>query len=425
MMNAVAATAGAPEKILRLSDVVRAPVVLGQERVGTLSDLIIVDRDVVAEVTHIRVGRPFGRPSWFVPWADIEHFSEQQIVLKPGIKSASVEQEPTGAVLLQDYIVDKKVLDVKGREVEVVYDVTLALKGDRLYVVGVDISRRALLRRIGFKWLANLTAGITDRIENDVIGWGLVEPLPAGIGSFAGDLKLKVVKGELAKIPPIDVARILEQLGRDQRLAIFNAMDPVRASDALEALDPKSQRELISALPSERAGLLINAMTPGQAADVLAVLPWSDVNRVLGFLAPDKADKVRQILEEQDQRVVNYVSSDCLRLRPETTVSQARQSLREAREREAIAYLYVLDASDHLLGLVSAVDLLAASDDTQLKHIMKGPPDWLYVDSTLKDASEMFARYGYRALPVVDRHGKMQGIVLARDVMSLSHHLVE
>ncbi len=410
-----------PEKILRLSDVVGSPVVLGQERVGRVSDLIIVDRDVVAEVTHICVGRPFGRPPWFVPWAGIDRFSERQIDLAAGLPLASLEDAPPGAVLLEDYIIDKKVLDVKGREVEVVYDVTLALKGDRLYVVGVDISRRGLLRRIGLKWLANLTAGITDRIENDIISWGLVEPLPAGLGSFAGDIKLKVVKEQLAKIPPIDVARILEQLGRDQRVAIFTEMEPSRASDALEALDPKSQRELISALSSEKAGHLIDAMTPGQAADVLAVLPWSDVHRILAFLSPDKAGKVRQILEEQDQRVAYYVSSECLRLRPDTTVAQARDLLREARERDAIAYLYVLDADDHLLGLVSAIDLLAASDDTRLEQIMKGPPSWLYVDSTLKDASEMFARYGYRALPVVDRHGKMQGVMLARDLLSLKH----
>ena len=421
MTATVTANAHTPERVFRLSDVVRAPVLFGEERIGRLSDLIIVDRDVVAEVTHICVQRPFGRPPWFVPWAEIAQFSEKQVIVKPGIPTDTLEREPAGAVLLEDYIVDKKVLDVEGREIEVVYDVSLALKGTRLYVVGVDISRRGLLRRIGLKWLANLTAGITDRIENDMIGWGLVEPLPAGIDSFAGDLKLKVVKRELAKIPPIDVARILEQLGRDERLAIFNTMEPGPASDALEALDPKSQRELISALPSEKAGNLINAMTPGQAADVLAVLPWSDVYRILAVLDRDKADQVRKILAEQDQRVKNYVSSDYLKLRPETTVAQARQLLRGAQEREAVAYLYVLDAKDHLLGLVNAVDLLAASDDTPVRNILKGSPSYLNVEATLKDTREMFARYDFRALPVVDRHGKMKGVVLSRDVMGLKH----
>src|SRR5437660_1772549 len=123
---------------------------------------------------------------------------------------------------LQDYIVDKKVLDVEGREVECVYDVMLALQRTHLYVVGVDISRRSLLRRIGLRWLANLTAGITDRMENDVVAWNLVEPLPENIGSFAGDLKLKVVKQELSKMPTVDVARILEQLTNQQRLAIID-----------------------------------------------------------------------------------------------------------------------------------------------------------------------------------------------------------
>ena len=54
-------------------------------------------------------------------------------------------------VLLRDYLLDKKVLDVEGREVEVAYDVLLALSGDRIYVVDVDISRYGLLVRVGLK----------------------------------------------------------------------------------------------------------------------------------------------------------------------------------------------------------------------------------------------------------------------------------
>src|SRR5258708_36419213 len=106
-----------------------------------------------------------------------------------------------------------------------------------------------------------------------MMGGGWVERLPAGIDSFAGDLKLKVVKRELAKIPPIDVARILEQLGRDERLAIFNAMEPGPASVALEALGPESQPAVISAPPSEKTGNLINALTTRPAAEGLA--GWS------------------------------------------------------------------------------------------------------------------------------------------------------
>jgi magnesium transporter len=79
-----------------------------------------------------------------------------------------------------------------------------------------------------------------------VVGWNLVGPLPEEIGSFAGDLRVKVAKGQIARMPTADVARILEQLRGEQQIAIFDWLKPDVASDALEQLDPKVQREAIA-----------------------------------------------------------------------------------------------------------------------------------------------------------------------------------
>jgi magnesium transporter len=176
----------AGEKPVRLSDLLKRPVFVGEDKIGSLSDLVIADSDVAAEVTHVCVSRPFGRPRLFVPWSKVEEPGQRAVRLDSDTEIALFEKSPTGAVLLEDFIVDKKILDTKGREVEVVYDVMLAMQHEHLYVVGVDLSRRALLRRVGLKWLANLTAGVTDRIENDIVAWKFVEPLPEGIGSFVG-----------------------------------------------------------------------------------------------------------------------------------------------------------------------------------------------------------------------------------------------
>ena len=397
------------------------PVLLNGDKVGRVADLVIVDRDRVAEVTHVSVSRPFGRPAWFIPWSQMEELSEAQVLIRGDGKTEFLETAPDRAVLLEDFIIDKKVLDVEGRELEVVYDAILAQQNGQLYVVGVDLSRRALLRRIGLRWLAKLTEGITDRIENDIVAWHLVEPLPEDLGSFSGDIRLKVVKDELAKMPVVDVARILEQLGEQQRSTIFDQLVPEIASDTLEELDPKSQRELLADMPHDKAARLINAMTPGQAADVLAVLHSADMRDILRLIDPEKRKKVRGILENQESRAGDFVSTDFIKLSADNTIAQARQRLQAARERDAVAYLYVLDAEDKLLGIIDTTDLLTRPDDTPLQQIMKSAALTLDMDASLADAEEMFERYRFRAFPAVDAQGKMQGIILYRDVMDLKH----
>jgi Mg/Co/Ni transporter MgtE len=165
-------------------------------------------------------------------------------------------------------------------------------------------------------------------------------------------------------------------------------------------------------------------MTPGQAADVLAVLPYADVQALFGLLNPVKAKKVRAILDKQEWHAADYATLFYVKLRPDTTVSQARESLRQAKESNAVAYLYVLDADDQLLGIVNTTDLLTSSDNTPMRDIMKGAAITLNTESTLKEAIELFTRYGYRALPVIDAAGKMLGIVPYRDVMELEHRFL-
>jgi CBS domain-containing protein len=411
------------EKIYRLNDLLKRPVYQPEKKIGWLEDFVIEDKDIVAEVTHVCIGRPFGDPTLYVPWAKIKLLNGNRIELDPAVEISSLAAAPVASpVLLADYILDKKVLDVQGREIEVVYDALLAIHRIHLYVIAVDLGKKAMWRRAGLGRLAGL---FSRRAEERIVAWDLVEPLPPNLGSFAGDIRLKVVKEELARMPPADVARILEELDHDQRFAIFDTLDAPEASDTLEELDPRSQRDLIAVLPKEKAARLVGLMTPGQAADVLSAVSWAQATAVLHHLDKEKAERIREIMNKQEEEVADYVISDFLKFTPDTTAQEARQRCREAKERDAVAYLYVVDAENRLQGMIELADLLRAADQTLLKDIMRARTIFLRSDDSLKEAARVFERYGYRALPVVERTGKLLGIVLSRDVLDLEHHYVE
>jgi Mg/Co/Ni transporter MgtE len=84
-------------------------------------------------------------------------------------------------------------------------------------------------------------------------------------------------------------------------------------------------------------------------------------------------------------------------------------------------YLYIVDENDILLGVIDIKELLKAPDEALLKDIMTSKVISLKPESTLKEASIMFERYGFRALPVTDANGKIIGVVPYRDVMNLKH----
>ena len=224
---------------------------------------------------------------------------------------------------------------------------------------------------------------------------------------------------------PVDLADILEELDREQRTVIFNELEKERASDTLEEINPNVQRDLISSLSKEKVAQLIDEMTPGQAADILSVIGAAEKDDILQLMKEENRQKVLAILDQQEEKIQNYATSNYLAFEPDKTVEQATKTYRRvARGKDVIMYLYIVDDDDRLMGVINIKELLQANDEVHLKDIMINNVVSLNPESTLKEASEMFAKYGFRALPILDDNRRILGVVPYRDVMTLKHRFL-
>ena len=315
-------------------------------------------------------------------------------------------------------------MDIEGKEVEVVYDMKLVLR-DKLYVSEVDLSRYGFLKRIGLRRLSALLTRSEGRMKNGMIPWAYIQPLPHNIGSFEGEVRLKVMKDKISDIPPVDLADILEELDQDQRLVLFRQLEPEHASDTLEEINPNVQRALISSLEKSHVAALINEMTPGQAADILTVLPWWEVKAILRLMDPEKVKKIQAIIEFHEEKVIHFSTVRYITAPPDMTADQAQDAYPKlAKNKTVIMYLYVVDDQGKLLGVIDIKELLKADDTARLKDIMVEDIISLKPSAQLKEAAALFTHYGFRAIPVVDDQGHLVGVVPYRDVMNLTHYFI-
>jgi hypothetical protein len=97
---------------------------------------------VVGALVH--VGR---RPS-FVGVETIERLDRDRVALS-GLFTGSAPQRDAGLVALNHDVVDRQLVDAHGVNVVRVSDLVLARASDGLRLVGVDVSVRTLLRRLG------------------------------------------------------------------------------------------------------------------------------------------------------------------------------------------------------------------------------------------------------------------------------------
>jgi CBS domain-containing protein/sporulation protein YlmC with PRC-barrel domain len=406
-----------------LSEILDRRVFAITKRIGRLSDLAIIETGKLPEVTQVVVDRPYGYPALTIPWDKVLLISNHEVVLDIAEDNlAPFERAPQEhLILLHDHILDKKIIDMDDHDVEVVYDVKLAFQNGRLYAAEVDYSRYRALRRLGLHKLAKLLA---DRNKENRVSWLYVQPLPEQLGSFAGNLKLKIPKAQLNEIHPVDLADILEELEGGQRVALFNALDPEQASDALEEIEPRVQRQLIHDIEKERAAMLINEMSPAQAADILAILPRDEADTILKLIDREKSSKVEHIIGEHNEQILLYASPELIRLPATTPAAEVLDRYRElATGKNVVMYVYVTDAAGALKGVVDIREIVAAEPGQKLADIMTEHVIALPKDATLRDARMLFERYDFRALPITDENDQLLGAVSSRDVRAFRPRL--
>ena len=417
---------GSLRKAYFLTQILDSKVWWQNKKIGRLADVVIIDEGKLAEVTHIVVVRPFGYPALTVPIEKVTSMDARHIVIEIEAADRYEGAPKPDDILLKDHILDKKVLDVEDREVEVVYDVKMTLTGNHLYVTDVDLSKYGLLRRMGLKWLADLIYRPKNRSNQEIIPWTYIQPLPGDISSFKGEVKLNILKERLHDIDPVDLADILEELDPAQRVAVFGELSLEHASDTLEEIDPSVQRQLVGSLRKERAAQLINEMTPAQAADVLSALPSDEAEDLLALLDQKDFKKVQSILKKQEAKILDFATSDFIQFGPEITVAEVEEQFAPiSKGKDVINYIYVTGPEGKLLGVANLKDLLLANDDLLLKDIMDENIISLSPDSTLKETSRMFRHYNLQALPILDAEEKILGVIPYRDIMNLKHKFLE
>ncbi len=402
-----------PGKFYFLNDLLGAKVLVQGKRIGKLADLVIAEAGAMPAVTHVVVGRPFGTPILYVPWADVASLSEDTVVLAhPALQDYLAE--PTGtAILLKDFVRDKKVLDIANREVEIVFDVRLTLRNGKLFVSDVDLNRERVTRRVGLGFLTRNKP--VHAAHPKMVSWAYVQPLE-NLSSFSGDIHLRILREKLADLPPMDLADVLEVMDHEQRVRVFDTLDTQTAAQVLGETEPRVQREILASTSAERVEQIFAHLSPAEIAEIIAILPRDGSRDILAALKGDVAPKVQQILSEYDVPVAAMAVHRLLLFPGELTVEEAFKRFRmQAPLSDVTMYVYVVSGDLELRGVVDINELLQADPSSRLEQIMSRTVVTVS-PSTMRDQVEaMFRKYHFRAIPIVDSSRHVVGAVRERD----------
>jgi magnesium transporter len=313
-------------------------------------------------------------------------------------------------------LLDKQIVDVDGRKVVRINDIEIAGAGEHLRVVAADVGVAGLLRRLGLRSIGKrLAPGIYQRIPRAMIAWDSVAPIRE---ANPAQVRLSVKESKLARLHPSELAEIIGDLSVREAAAVVRSLDDETAADAFEHLDIETQKNLIEDIGTERAADIIEEMDADDAADLLAELPEEQQTELLAEMNAYTADELRELVKYAEDTAGGLMTTDYVWIYPHRTTQATIRKIREiAPTSEFIYYLYVLDKDDRLLGALSLRTLLLALPTAFIERIMETDLVTVAPDTSSVDVAATIAKYDLLAVPVVDREGKMLGIVTVDDAI--------
>lgn len=207
----------------------------------------------------------------------------------------------------------------------------------------------------------------------------------------------------------------------DERVEGFRLLPTGDGEQFLRTLELHDEFALLMALSPADRQLWMRQLPPDDAADVVQQAPEDERDALLRLLDEPTRREVSALLAYAEDDAGGLMSPRYVRLRPDMSVDEAISYLRRAaRERvETIYYIYVLDAGQRLLGVISFRELFAAPPDKRVRDVMRSDLATMPPDLDQEAVANLFAETNLMAIPVVDAEGRIQGIVTVDDVVDV------
>ena len=215
-----------------------------------------------------------------------------------------------------------------------------------------------------------------------------------------------------------DQAELFSELEEHEQTAILPRLDPSNSADILEELDEQNAAKLVANMPASTVARIVDKMEPDEAADLLGDMPPHRAQAVLEKL--EEPDEVRPLLIHPDDSAGGLMTSAFLALRPRTTVREALDALRQWKpDSESFYYLFVVDQSKKLCGVVGLRQLIVVPLDTPIRELMDPHVISVKAGTDQEECARILSHYDLLALPVVDNDNALLGVITIDDLVDV------
>jgi magnesium transporter len=220
---------------------------------------------------------------------------------------------------------------------------------------------------------------------------------------------------------PADIAEVLHRMAPEDAAELVRRLSARQAAaEPLGAMEPGESADLLARLDRDQAIGILSRMDPDDAVDLLEELPDPVQSELLSRLRREDAERLTELLAYDADTAGGLMSTEIITLNLELTVERTIGLLRQrVEDAETVYYAYTVNDAGHLQGVLSLRDLALAQPQTRLEALVNRDVIAVHVDTDAEDVANLFDKYDYYALPVVDDENTLLGIITIDDVLNV------
>ena len=232
--------------------------------------------------------------------------------------------------------------------------------------------------------------------------------------------RMKELQLRLEDMNEFDVAEFLSEIGDNRMPMVFRLLSKQMAADVFANFDSPEQEQIINSITDSELSAIIEELYVDDAVDMMEELPANVVKRVMRTATPETRRLINQYLNYPENSAGSIMTAEFVDLKKYMNVRESIARIRRIGEdKETIYTCFVTSADRKLEGVLSVKDLLLSDDETVIEDIMDTNIVFCMTHDDQEEAAEKISDYDLMALPVVDKEGRLVGIVTVDDVIDV------
>ena len=232
--------------------------------------------------------------------------------------------------------------------------------------------------------------------------------------------RMKELQLRLEDMNEFDVAEFLTEIGDNRMPMVFRLLSKETAADTFANFDAPEQEQIINSITDSELSAIVEELYVDDAVDMMEELPANVVKRVMRTATPETRNLINQYLNYPENSAGSIMTAEFVDLKKYMNVRESIARIRRIGEdKETIYTCFVTSADRKLEGVLSVKDLLLSDDETVIEDLMDKNIIFCMTHDDQEEAAEKISDYDLMALPVVDKEGRLVGIVTVDDVIDV------